>query len=213
MQRILFVASGGGKVVHVNRAFRRSFFPFKAGFEKMTSSVKQISLSMILLTNELSASVTARMKKLSYLIGLATVAFATGGLLISDYSNKKAIVVDSGADIAILNDFPSKIKDSAATTVKYDMIKEKDLYVERPQLLKQITDIFDRKEANERFFIMYGAKGVGKSTIAERAAKSRKGVMMIRMTAASSRDDVMPELIEVLKVHELKPKTSDFISP
>ena len=114
MRRILFVASGGGKVVHVNRIFRRSFFPFKAGFEKLTSSVKQISPSMILLTNELSASVTARMKEVSYLIGLATVAFATGGFLISNYSNKKATVVDSGADISILSYFPSKIKDSAA---------------------------------------------------------------------------------------------------
>ena len=92
------------------------------------------------------------------------------------------------------------------------MIKERDLYVERPELLKQISDIFDRKESNEQYFIMYGAKGVGKSTIAERAAKGRKGVMMIRMTTASSRNDVMLELTEVLKVRELKPKTTDFIS-
>ena len=95
------------------------------------------------------------------------------------------------------------------TTVKYDGLMEDRLFVERPLLLQQIIDIMNRKKNNEKYFVLYGAKGVGKSTIVERAAKGRKGVIMLRITSAHSREDVIGELAETLNLTQ-KPKTIDY---
>ena len=123
----------------------------------------------------------------------------------------KEISQHTGFDVAISDLLPSKFKDSEVRTIKYDGLTARVLYVERPLLLKQITEIMDRKEDNEKYFIFYGSKGVGKSIIVERAAKSRKGVVMLRITTAHSREDVLGELAEALNLAE-KPKTADFIA-
>ena len=90
------------------------------------------------------------------------------------------------------------------------MLMAENLYVERPLLLQEIIDIMNRKKGNGKYFVLYGAKGVGKSTIVERAAKGRKGVIMLRISTAHSRADVMGELAETLNLAE-KPKTIDYI--
>ena len=64
------------------------------------------------------------------------------------------------------------------------------------------SDLMNRKKNNEKYFVLYGAKGVGKSTIVERAAKGRKGIIMFRITTAYSRDDVMGELAKNLNIAE-----------
>ena len=96
------------------------------------------------------------------------------------------------------------------TTDNYDGLIARNLYVERSLLLQQINDIMNRKEDNGKYFVLYGAKGVGKSTIIERAAKGRKGIIMLRITTAHSRDDVMGELAKNLNLAE-KPETIDYI--
>lgn len=196
MQRILNVAFKGGHAVHVNKTFRRSsssWITVKAGLGKFTSSLKHNSGSLIALT------------------GIASAISGGTAFLLSSYGATKEIAKDSGIDITFSKSFPSKIQASEAATVKFDRIKRKDLFVERPSLLKQVTDVINRTEDNEKYFIMYGAKGVGKSTIAERAAKDKRGVLIIRITSAFSRDDVMRELEEVLNISELKPKIVDFM--
>jgi hypothetical protein len=146
----------------------------------------------------------------------APVALTTGitagiTFLLTSYAPLKEISKDTGLDVAMSDLLPSKIKDSEVTTVKYDGLIEDRLFVERPLLLQQIIDIMDRKKNNEKYFVLYGAKGVGKSTIVERAAKGRKGVIMLRVTTAHSREDVMGELAETLNLAE-KPKTMDYIT-
>ena len=68
----------------------------------------------------------------------------------------------------------------------------------------------NRKKNNEKYFVLYGAKGVGKSTIVERAAKGRKGIIMLRITTAHSRNDVMGELAKNLNIAE-KQETINYI--
>ena len=131
-------------------------------------------------------------------------------LLLTSYAPLKEISQDTGLGVAISDLLPSKIKGSEVRTPQYDGLIEDRLFVERPLLLHQIIDIMDRKKKNGKYFVLYGAKGVGKSTIVERAAKGRKGVIMLRITTAHSRDDVMGELAQNLNLAE-KPKTIDFI--
>ena len=131
-------------------------------------------------------------------------------LLCSNFAPLIEISKDTGLGVAISELLPSKIKDSEVTTVKYDGLMARNLFVERPLLLQQIIDIMNRKKGNGKYFVLYGAKGVGKSTIVERAAKSRKGVMILRVTTAHSREDVMEELAKTLNLTE-KLKTIDYI--
>ena len=91
-------------------------------------------------------------------------------------------------------------------TLFYDIIKERDLFVERDSQLKQITDIIDRKDGDGKYCMMYSAKGVGKSTFAERAVEGKRGVLWLKITTASSRDDVMRLLIKALNVAEIVSK-------
>ena len=122
----------------------------------------------------------------------------------------KEISKDTSLGVTISDLLPSKIKDSEVSTPQYDWLMAKNLYVERPLLLQRIIDIMNRKKGNGKYFVLYGAKGVGKSTIVERAAKGRKGVIMLRISTAHSRADVMGELAETLNLAE-KPKTIDYI--
>ena len=59
--------------------------------------------------------------------------------------------------------------------------------------------------------MMCSAKGVGKSTIAERAVEGKTGVLWLKITTASSRDDVMRLLIKACNA-EMNPDIVDFIA-
>ena len=197
MQRIFNGTFKGGTAIYLNVLTRRTFFSWitaKAGFEKLTLSLKQNSGSLIAFT------------------GAASAVSGATAFLLSSYGATKEIAKDSGIDITFSKFFSSKIKESEVATEKYDIIKEQNLYVERPLLQEKITQFMDRKKGNEKYYIMYGAKGVGKSTITERAAKDKKGVLMIRITTASSMDEVMQVLIDGLNIAEVKPTTINFIS-
>ena len=133
-------------------------------------------------------------------------------LLLSPFWMTKKIVTDMVVNVFFTNSLPSKIKRSKIATAKYDEVKATNLYVERCPLLEQITDIIDRNSLGAPFFVMYGAKGVGKSTIAERAAKDKKGVLMLRIDSTYSRDDIMHQLLEVLNIDERNPHKINYVN-
>ena len=69
-------------------------------------------------------------------------------LLCSNFAPLIEISKDTGLGVAISELLPSKIKDSEVTTVKYDGLMARNLFVERPLLLQQIIYIMNRKEDN-----------------------------------------------------------------
>ena len=142
----------------------------------------------------------------------ALIVLSSAGItfFLANYLPIKEMGKDTGLGDAISDLLPSKIKDSEVKTVNYDGIKARNLFVERPLYLPQITDIMNRKIVDGIYNVIYGGKGVGKSTIVERAAKDRKGVIMLRITTANSRDDVMRELAKNLNLAE-NPETIDYL--
>ena len=165
--------------------------------------------------SSLEAAVNDGLRKLPLLLKeiprpfLTAASMAAGATL---FPIAKEMITFTGVDVTVLNSLPSKIKQSKVATVHYDGIKQRNLYVERPSLLKHITDIIDRKDGNGKYVVMYGAKGTGKSTAAEGAVAGKEGVLMLNITTASSRDDVMRQLAKVLNVVELNPDTKDFVA-
>ena len=171
--------------------------PFKLGMQKRRITSRLFSMK----------STVEYIKSNKKVVSIAAIGLTS---LVTYYASLKEISKDTGLGVTISDLLPSKIKDSEVGTIKYDGLMARNLYVERPLLLQRIIDIMNRKEDNEKYFVLYGAKGVGKSTIVERAAKGRKGVIMLRITTAHSRDDVMGELAETLNLTE-KSKTIDYI--
>ena len=116
------------------------------------------------------------------------------------------------AGMVFPNSLPSKIKRSTIATAKYDEVRAANLYVERYSLLNQTTDIVNRMYPAGHYCIMYGAKGVGKSTIAERAAKDKKGVIMLQIDSTYSRNDIMRQLLKFLNMSERNPHNIDYVN-
>ena len=104
------------------------------------------------------------------------------------------------------------MKESKAATVRYDILKEQDLYVERLRLQMEITAIVSRKEETGQYDVMYGAKGVVKSSTVERFVKDMKGVMMLRATSSDTRDRMLQQLASVLRIDVLRPQNRDFVN-
>mmetsp|Transcript_11767 Transcript_11767/g.11407 ORF Transcript_11767/g.11407 Transcript_11767/m.11407 type:complete len:446 (+) Transcript_11767:101-1438(+) len=132
--------------------------------------------------------------------------------LYNNYSSTKEILNDLGISEKISSKLARNIKDNIVETTDYDCLVEEKLFVERPDLLHQILEILNRKNANGKYFILFGAKGVGKSTIVERAIHNRKGIIKMQITTAFCRNEVMLELAKITNTAKLKPTTADFVA-
>jgi hypothetical protein len=132
--------------------------------------------------------------------------------IYNNYSSTKEILDDLGIAEKISLKLARNIKDSIVETTDYDCLVEEKLFVERPDLLNEISEILNRKNANGKYFILFGAKGVGKSTIVERAINKRKGIIKIQITTTFCRNEVMLELAKITNTAKLKPTTADFIA-
>jgi hypothetical protein len=104
-----------------------------------------------------------------------------------------------------------KIKDSIADTRVFDNLEKKGKFVSRPMLSSQIADILNRKEATGIYIVIYGANGVGKSTIADSAIQGRLGVLRIRVTSASTVVGIMNDVAKMTDTTKLNPQINDFI--
>lgn len=64
----------------------------------------------------------------------------------------------------------------------------------------------------EKYHIIYGSKGVGKSTIIESIIHDRKGVVMLKVNTAFNRNEVMKQLAKVTNTAKFEPDVDDFIA-
>ena len=67
-------------------------------------------------------------------------------------------------------------------------------FVHRPELSSKIKGILDRKVLTNGFSIVYGAKGVGMSTIVDSVIQGRRGVIKIQVTSSTSRTEIIGAL-------------------
>jgi hypothetical protein len=134
------------------------------------------------------------------------------GFFISNYDSSKKIAKDTGVADKLRIFLPSAIKDSEVETLKYDMIVQKGIYVDRPSLQSNIIDILDKKEVIEKYDIIYGSKSVGKSTTIDSAIHGRKGVLMLKFTTAFNSNEVMKQLAIVTNTAKFEPDVDDFIT-
>ena len=69
----------------------------------------------------------------------------------------------------------------------------------------------DGKILTEEYTIVYGAKGVGKSTIVDSVIQGRKGILKIPVTSNTSKEDITRVTAQKTATTTLNPNNGDFV--
>ena len=104
-----------------------------------------------------------------------------------------------------------KIRDSVADTSTFDATQKLGKFVDRRELSSGIKEILNRKAVTGGYTIVYGAKGVGKSTIVDSVIQGRPGVIKIKVTSNTSQTEIISKLAEITGTTGLNPTVDDFL--
>ena len=105
----------------------------------------------------------------------------------------------------------SKIKDSIVKTGEFDRTQRNGYFVDRPILSAKIKKNLDSKMLTKELTIVYGAKGVGKSTIIDSVFQGRKGVLKIPVTSNTSKEEITRMIAQSTGTTTLNPANGDFV--
>ena len=119
------------------------------------------------------ADSSAPSEKLKY--ASAFLLPVAGGMLayFLTYSAAKFILQDFAATGAFSEFLPSKIKSTIPSTADYFQLKSNKKYVSRKSVETAILEFISRTEADGVYCIIYGSKGVGKTTVVEAVIHDR----------------------------------------
>lgn len=67
-------------------------------------------------------------------------------------------------------------------------------YVERPELEKKLADFLKEPRLAGRYFVLFGPKGAGKSTVVQKVLQDRKGVILLSASNVSTKDSIIDSL-------------------
>jgi hypothetical protein len=108
--------------------------------------------------------------------------------LLQAYNQFKPILPD------IKSILPSFLKRSVVSTPALDTVVKKNYFSRRLEQENQIRSIFQRTEDNGQYFVVYGAKGVGKSLLVDHATKGNSGIIKVKVTSITTIDDIVKSL-------------------
>jgi hypothetical protein len=126
-------------------------------------------------------------------------------LLLQFYNQMKPVVSD------IQSALPSYLKKSVVSTMQLDDIIKDNEFTARLVLGKRIGSIFERVKANGQYFIVYGAKGVGKSLLLDKASKDHIGVIKLMISYSTNIDDIVKSLAIECGISKSNIRVSDFV--
>ena len=73
-------------------------------------------------------------------------------------------------------------------------------YISRPLLENEILSIINNPKLHGGYYVMYGAKGIGKSSLIDLAVMKRIGVYRVDVSDVSSKDDLLLNIARLNKV-------------
>ncbi len=145
-------------------------------------ALHRCTVNSVQLTRHLSvpSAINERYSKIA--IGTMVVtAVAAVRVLISNYSNLKEVAEE---DQSL---FPLAIADNEIKQLRMED------YVPRTDLLRKFELIGD-ENPDGCYYIVFGAKGSGKSTVVQNAFAGRKGVVNVRIFNSISKDEIALEI-------------------
>jgi hypothetical protein len=134
----------------------------------------------------------------AFLLGGGGVA-ALG--VLENYKSSKENVAELGKDLAkILS--PDDIKNSSVPPGRVQELEQRKRYVHRTGLEEQINAILSRDEANDHYFILYGSKGCGKSTLVEKCTTGKNGVVSVLVSSVFDKAAILKTMsTEIMGEH------------
>ena len=91
---------------------------------------------------------------------------------------------------------PDDIKRKSETCKKVKTLEEEGKYVSRTDLEEQITSILERSKPNDKYYVIYGPKGCGKSILMEKSIMDKKGVVKVLISSAFDKSTILKVMSE-----------------
>ena len=134
----------------------------------------------------------------------AAVAIAAGCLSV--YVQSKPVVRD------IQSYLPSFLERSVVYSTELDAMLKDNLFSTRLVQEKGISSILKRTKANGKYFVLYGAKGAGKSLRVDHAIKGHSGIIKEKVTSITTKGDIVKSLANQCGIaNENTPVIDDFV--
>jgi hypothetical protein len=89
---------------------------------------------------------------------------------------------------------PSDIQHSSTTSVKLRDLESKKLYIHRPDLESKIDYILRKENATDKYYVVYGPKGVGKSVLIDKCVDGMEGVVKVIISSVFQKSDILKVL-------------------
>jgi len=132
------------------------------------------------------------------------VTIAVGCL--SFYDQSKPVVRDKQSLL------PSFLEQSVVSTIALDAVVEYKFVSPRLVKEKDISSILERTIADGRYFVVYGAKGAGKSLLVDHATKGHSGIIKEKVTSITTKGDIVKSLANQCGIaNEITPVIDDFV--
>jgi hypothetical protein len=86
---------------------------------------------------------------------------------------------------------PSDIQHSSTTSEEVHELERNKAYIHRPDLESKINSILHRQNATDKYFVVYGPKGVGKSVLISKCVDGKNGVVKVIIGSVLQKSDIL----------------------
>ena len=124
------------------------------------------------------------------ILGIFTVVGAFLGKTYTEIKeNMEAIMRDLTRHLS-----PSDIQHSSTTSGEVHELMKNKYYIHRPDLENKITSILYREKATDKYYVVYGPKGIGKSILIDKCVDGKKGVVKVIISSVFQKNDILQAL-------------------
>ena len=154
---------------------------------------------------------SAHFEKLKYASAfLLPAAVGMLAYFLTNFSTAKVILEEVSATGVLSEFLPSKIKSTIPSTSDYFQLKSDKEYTSRKSVETAILEFISRTKADGIYCIIYGSKGVGKTTVVEAVIHDRPGILKVKVTTAENKQQFLHKVIEATGQFKQNPTIDDF---
>ena len=138
---------------------------------------------------------------------------AAAGMLayfFANYPATKSILQDMGALEKLSEFLASRIKGTIPYTAHYSELLNDKEYISRASIEAEILVHISEKKASGIYKIIYGGKGVGKSTLVDAVIHGRPGILKVQISAAGCKEDLLRQIADATGTSKFNPTVKDF---
>ena len=157
-----------------------------------------------------NTSMLTKAKFLIFVTGFVTLICAV--ILQYITSDPIGFITRSQRNLKRSDILASTLQTSTVSSIELNRLIKDGEFVSRDYLEPQIKYILSRTKPIGKYFIVYGAKGEGKSMILDYSVKGHTGVAKIFVTSANTKDDIIKSLAKLCDTDDDNVDINDFVT-